>query len=161
MKLKPAILAANGANTQNKTGLSKMTLTPLQNEIQLALTKLGDRSRFSEAILAKTIREKCKIEGKKKAGITLADLEKAAAFLEETTGAQYSFMLNSANDLLIEKTENKRLLEGEVRQRRLKSEKAMSVFTNSDVTEKNKKSKPQARTVRKAINIYSDFEDLE
>ena len=37
----------------------------------------------------------------------------------------------------------------------------MSVFTNSDVTEKNKKSKPQARTVRKSINIYSDFEDLE
>lgn len=161
MKLKPIILGVNGANIQNKTGLSKMTLTPLQNEIQQALIKLGDRSRFSEAILAKTIREKCKIEGKKKAGIALADLEKAAAFLEETTGAYYSFMLNSANDLLIEKTENKRQLEGEARQRRLKSEKAMSIFTNSDVTGKTKKPKPQTRTVRKSINIHSNFEDLE
>lgn len=161
MKLKPIILVVNGVNIQNKTGLSKMTLTPLQNEIQQALIKLGDRSRFSEAILAKTIREKCKIEGKKKAGIALADLEKAAAFLEETTGAHYSFMLNSANDLLIEKTENKRLLEGEARQRRLKSEKAMSIFTNSDVTGKTKKPKPQTRTVRKSINIHSNFEDLE
>lgn len=161
MKLKPIILDVNGANIQNKTGLSKMTLTPLQNEIQQALIKLGDRSRFSEAILAKTIREKCKIEGKKKAGIALADLEKAASFLEETTGAHYSFMLNSANDLLIEKTENKRLFEGEARQRRLKSEKAMSIFTNLDVTGKTKKPKPQTRTVRKSINIHSNFEDLE
>ena len=139
-----------------------MTLTPLQNEIQQALTKLGDRSRFSEAILAKTIREKCKIDGKKKAGITLVDLEKAAAFLEETTGAHYSFMLNSANDLLIEKTENTRLLEGETRQRRLKSEKAMTIFTNSDLTKKDgRKQKPQARTIRKSLNIHSDFEDWE
>ena len=139
-----------------------MTLTPLQNEIQQALTKLGDRSRFSEAILAKAIREKCKIDGKKKAGITLVDLEKAAAFLEETSGAHYSFMLNSANDLLIEKTEGTRLLEGEARQRRLKSEKAMTIFTNSDLTKKDgKKQKLQARTIRKSINVHSDFEDWE
>ena len=145
-----------------------MALTPLQNEIQAALIKLGDHSRFSEAILAKTIREKCKVEGKKKAGIALVDLEKAVAFLEETTGAHYSFMLNSNNDLLIEKTENIRFLEGEVRQRRLKSEKSMSIFTNSDVNKKEdaqkkskSKQKPQARTVRKSININSNFEEWE
>ncbi|MCR4953081.1 MAG: hypothetical protein K6A43_03305 [Treponema sp.] len=147
-------------------------LTSLQNEIQKALVALGDRARFSEAILAKKIRENCKIEGKKKAGISLVDLEQAAEFLEESEDAHYSFMLNSANDLLIEKTETSRFLEGEVRQRRLKSEKSMSIFTNNDLTKSSsdgdggkgklkQKQKSKNRMERKSININSDFEDFE
>ena len=155
-----------------------MGLTAIQDEIQKVLFKLGEHSRFSEAVLAKKIREECKLEGKKKAGIALADIEAAAAFLEETQGFHYSFMLNSANDLLVEKTETSRLLEGEARQRRLKSEKSMSLFTNSDLSaDSGKKSAKQdmrsnhtnrtsrnsrpARTERKSLNINSNFEDWE
>ena len=155
-----------------------MSLTPLQSQIQEALKNIGERTRFSEAILAKKIREQCKIEGKKKAGIALLDLEKAASFLEETENIHFSFMLNSANDLLVEKTETSRLLEGEARQRRLKREKSMSLFTNSDLSaDSGKKSARQdvrsnhtnrtsrnarpARTERKSLNINSNFEDWE
>lgn len=162
-----------------------MTLTPLQNQIQAVLKSIGERTRFSEAILAKKIREQSKIEGKKKAGIALLDLEKAAAFLEETENIHFSFMLNSANDLLVEKTETSRLLEGEARQRRLKSEKSMSLFTNSDFTKQDVRSNlanrtsrdsrathntratrgshtlRPARTERKSLNINSNFEDWE
>ena len=161
-----------------------MSLTPLQNQIQAVLKSIGERTRFSEAILAKKIREHCKIEGKKKAGIALLDLEKAVSFLEETENIHFSFMLNSANDLIVEKTETPRLLEGEARQRRLKSEKSMSLFTNSDLGENGGKMGKSAskraaqnaqpnhpnrisrhphpsRTERKSLNINSNFEDWE
>ena len=155
-----------------------MSLTPLQNQIQAVLKSIGERTRFSEAILAKKIREQCKIEGKKKAGIALLDLEKAASYLEETENIHFSFMLNSANDLLVEKTDTARLLAGEARQRRLKSEKSMSLFTNSDLGADNGKknaaqnSQPNhpnrmsrhphpSRTERKSLNINSNFEDWE
>ena len=161
-----------------------MSLTPLQNQIQEVLKSIGERTRFSEAILAKKIREQCKIEGKKKAGIALLDLEKAASFLEETENTHFSFMLNSANDLLVEKAETSRLLEGDSRQRRLKSEKSMSLITNSDLGETGGKkglfgtksdtrnSQPShpnrmsrhphpSRTERKSLNINSNFEDWE
>ena len=161
-----------------------MSLTPLQNQIQVVLKSIGERTRFSEAILAKKIREQCKIEGKKKAGIALLDLEKAASFLAETENTHFSFMLNSANDLIVEKTETPRLLEGDARQRRLKSEKSMSLITNSDVGETGGKKRPSvskntarntqpnhpnrisrhphpSRTERKSLNINSNFEDWE
>ncbi len=152
-----------------------MSLTPLQNQIQAALKNIGERTRFSEAILAKKIREQCKIEGKKKAGIALLDLEKAASFLEETENTHFSFMLNSANDLIVEKTETPRLLEGDSRQRRLKSEKSMSLITNSDLgASKNAARNTQpnhpnrisrhphpSRTERESLNINSNFEDWE
>jgi hypothetical protein len=161
-----------------------MSLTTLQNQIQAVLKSIGERTRFSEAILAKKIREQCKIEGKKKAGIALLDLEKAASFLEETENTHFSFMLNSANDLIVEKTETPRLLEGEARQRRLKSEKSMSLFTNSDLGETGGKKRPSAskntarntqpnhpnrmsrhphpsRIERESLNINSNFEDWE
>ena len=161
-----------------------MSLKPLQIRIQAVLKSIGERTRFSEAILAKKIREQCKIEGKKKAGIALLDLEKAASFLEETENTHFSFMLNSANDLIVEKTETPRLLEGDARQRRLKSEKSMSLITNSDVGETGGKKRPSvskntarntqpnhpnrisrhphpSRTERKSLNINSNFEDWE
>ena len=163
-----------------------MSLTPLQNQIQAVLKSIGERTRFSEAILAKKIREQCKIEGKKKAGIALLDLEKAASFLAETENTHFSFMLNSANDLLVEKAETSRLLEGDSRQRRLKSEKSMSLITNSDLgASKNaarkglfgtkntaRNTQPNhpnrisrhphpSRTERKSLNINSNFENWE
>ena len=144
-----------------------MNLNRIQTEIQKALVKLGERSRFSEAVLAKKIREEIGIDGKKKAGIALLDLEKTAEFLEESEGFHYSFMLNSANDLLIEKTFESRFLEGESRSRRLKSERAMSLFTDGDIEKStskkslhSKKSK-NLRTERKSIQLQSDFEDFE
>ena len=144
-----------------------MNLNKIQTEIEKALVKLGERSRFSEAVLAKKIREEIGIDGKKKAGIALLDLEKAAEFLEESEGFHYSFMLNSANDLLIEKTFESRFLEGESRSRRLKSERAMSLFTDGDIEKStskkslhSKKSK-NLRTERKSIQLQSDFEDFE
>ncbi len=144
-----------------------MNLSKIQNEIQKALVKMGDRSRFSEAVLAKKIREECHVAGKKKAGLALLDLEKAAQFLEEEQGFYYSFMLNSANDLLIEKSEESRFLEGENRTRRIKSERSMSLFTDSDVSLNSESKKERSkqikkpRTERKSINLQSDFEDLE
>ena len=165
-----------------------MSLTPLQIQIQAVLKSIGERTRFSEAILAKKIREQCKIEGKKKAGIALLDLEKAASFLAETENTHFSFMLNSANDLIVEKTETPRLLEGDSRQRRLKSEKSMSLITNSDLGAGNAKKSGKrglsasknttqnlqpnhpnrisrhphpSRTERKSLNINSNFEDWE
>jgi len=161
-----------------------MSLTPLQIQIQAVLKSIGERTRFSEAILAKKIREQCKIEGKKKAGIALLDLEKAASFLAETENTHFSFMLNSANDLLVEKAETSRLLEGDSRQRRLKSEKSMSLLTNSDLGEtagkkghgvsknaaqNSQQSHPNrmsrhphpSRTERESLNINSNFEDWE
>ncbi len=145
-----------------------MGLTAIQDEIQKVLFKLGEHSRFSEAVLAKKIREECKLEGKKKAGIALADIEAAAAFLEETQGLHYSFILNSANDILIEKTEETRFLAGEPRQRRLKSEKSRQVFTSFDVTAKcaakpNRRGAafPKKRTERKSIPLTGDFSDWE
>lgn len=161
-----------------------MSLTPLQIQIQAVLKSIGERTRFSEAILAKKIREQCKIEGKKKAGIALLDLEKAASFLAETENTHFSFMLNSANDLLVEKAETSRLLESDSRQRRLKSEKSMSLFTNSDLGETGGKKRRSAsknatrnsqpshpnrisrhphpsRTERESLNINSNFEDWE
>ena len=145
-----------------------MGLTAIQDEIQKVLFKLGEHSRFSEAVLAKKIREECKLEGKKKAGIALADIEAAAAFLEETQRLHYSFILNSANDILIEKTEETRFLAGEPRQRRLKSEKSRQVFTSFDVTAKcaakpNRRGAafPKKRTERKSIPLTGDFSDWE
>jgi len=139
-----------------------MELNPIQNEIQKALVALGQHARFSEAILAKKIRENAKIEGKKKAGIALADLEKALDYLSENNLGNYSLMLNSANDLLLEKTEISRPLEKEVHQRRLKSERSMSLLTNGDLRSK-KTSKPKTlnKTERKHININSNFEEEE
>ena len=140
-----------------------MALNQIQEEIKKALVALGERSRFSEAILAKKIRENTRFDGKKKAGLSLLDIEKASDELFETDGVNYSFMMNSANDLLIERTLDSRRLEGEVRQRRLKSEKSMTLFTNGDFTgakgEKGGKAKKNGkRADRRKMNVNGDFE---
>ena len=143
--------------------MSKNNLSRVQEEIKKALESQSEKSRFSEAVLAKKIRENTKLEGKKKAGIGLADLEKAVLALEEE-GIYFSIIMNSANDLILEKTEKAKALEKDARQRRLKSEKSMSILTDADFKNGSGKSgegRPKIRTERKKINIYSDFEDEE
>lgn len=118
-------------------------LSPIQTEIVKALEKIGEKSRFSEAILAKKIRENAKIDGKKNAGISLNDLEKALSYFEDNNLAFYSVIMNSANDLLIEKSVESSPLSEEARSRRLRSEKSRVIFTNSDLNSKKSSKKPQ------------------
>lgn len=139
------------------------SLNQIQNEILKALIQLGNKSTYSEFILAKKIRENAKIEGKKKAGIGLSDLEKVLSVIEETEQIYYSLHLNSANDILIEKSTISTPLSSDARKRRQSSEKSMEIFTNSDFTSKKNQSKgkQKQRSERKHINIYSNFEDLD
>jgi hypothetical protein len=109
------------------------SLSPIQQEILKALQALGEKSKYPETLVAKKIRENNKIATKKKSVIALADIEKVLAFLEADGTAYYSLSLNSANDLLIEKTSESKPLSPEARQRRVKSERSLTIFTNKDV----------------------------
>lgn len=138
------------------------SLTLIQQEIVKALVALGEKARYSEAILAKKIRDTAKIDGKKKAGIGIQDLEKAIDYLEQEEGLHYALMLNSANDLLIEKSQVSKPLEQEVHSRRLKSEKSMSIFTSADLNARKQEKKSQKRSDRRKLNVnrfYDDYED--
>ena len=113
--------------------MDKSALSPIQQAILAALEAQGDKAKYSETILAKKIRSDAKIETKKKAIIALADLETVIAYQEENGIANYTLTMNSANDLLIERTADAKPLSSEAHQRRLRSEKAMTIFTNKDV----------------------------
>lgn len=139
--------------------MEQTQLTQIQLEILKALEALGEKATYSEFILAKKVRELAKIEGNKKAGIALYDLEAAIGYLEENNLAHYALHLNSANDLLIQKKEESCPLSAEARKRRQSSEKSMAIFTNSDLSApKGKSKKPQKRTVRKSMNIYGNYD---
>ena len=136
-------------------------LTPIQKEIVLALEQLKEKSLITEAILAKKIRENSKIQGKNKAGICLKDLEICLEHLSQNNQLNFALHLNSANDILIKKEENFKLLESDAKKRRQSSEKSISVLTNSDL--QNKKSTKQIskkRTDRKKLH-FNDIEDFE
>ncbi len=136
-------------------------LTPIQKEIVLALEQLKEKSLITEAILAKKIRENSKIQGKNKAGLCLKDLEICLEHLSENNQLNFALHLNSANDILIKKEENLKLLESDAKKRRQSSEKSISVLTNSDL--QNKKSTKQLskkRTDRKKMH-FNDIEDFE
>lgn len=142
--------------------MEKSDLNKIQIEILNALETMGDKSTFSEFVLAKKIRENTKLDTKKKAGISLGDIETVALFLEEKQNLHYSIRLNSANDLLLEKSEETKPLNPDARKRRLSSEKSMVIFTSRDFEQKNNnKSKPKQRSERKKINIYKDYSDFE
>jgi len=136
-------------------------LTPIQKEIVLALEQLKEKSLITEAILAKKIRENSKIQGKNKAGICLKDLELCLEHLSENNQLNFALHLNSANDILIKKEENFKLLESDAKKRRQSSEKSISVLTNSDLQNK-KSTKPisKKRTDRKKMH-FNDIEDFE
>ena len=136
-------------------------LTPIQKEIVLALEQLKEKSFITEAILAKKIRENSKIQGKNKAGLCLKDLEICLEHLSQNNQLNFALHLNSANDILIKKEENLKLLDSDAKKRRQSSEKSISVLTNSDL--QNKKSTKQLskkRTDRKKMH-FNDIEDFE
>ena len=136
-------------------------LTPIQKEIVFALEQLKEKSLITEAILAKKIRENSKIQGKNKAGLCLKDLEICLEHLSQNNQLNFALHLNSANDILIKKEENFKLLESDAKKRRQSSEKSISVLTNSDL--QNKKSTKQIskkRTDRKKMH-FNDIEDFE
>ena len=136
-------------------------LTPIQKEIVLALEQLKEKSLITEANLAKKIRENSKIQGKNKAGLCLKDLEICLEHLSQNNQLNFALHLNSANDILIKKEENFKLLESDAKKRRQSSEKSISVLTNSDL--QNKKSTKQIskkRTDRKKLH-FNNIEDFE
>lgn len=144
--------------------MERNELSPIQQEILTALEALGERARYSESILVKKIREKTGLDGKKKAGIGLADLEKAIEFQEEKGTAFYSVIMNSANDILIEKNTESHPLSGEARTRRLKSEKSMGIITSRDLNVNKKSGEKQKilkRSDRKKMNVNKNFEDFQ
>ena len=136
-------------------------LTPIQKEIVLALEQLKEKSLITEAILAKKIRENSKIQGKNKAGLCLKDLEICLEHLSQNNQLNFALHLNSANDILIKKEENFKLLDSDAKKRRQSSEKSISVLTNSDLQNK-KSTKPisKKRTDRKKLH-FNDIEDFE
>lgn len=136
-------------------------LTPIQKEIVLALEQLKEKSLITEAILAKKIRENAKIQGKNKAGLCLKDLELCLEHLSQNNQLNFALHLNSANDILIKKEENFKLLESDAKKRRQSSEKSISVLTNSDLQNK-KSTKPisKKRTDRKKLH-FNNIEDFE
>ena len=142
-----------------------MALTQIQEEIIRALRERGEKSRFTEAILAKKIRELNKMDSKKKAGIALQDLEAAIFSLEEEGDRPYALTVNSSNELLIERRNEAKQLTAEARQRRLRSEKSMTVLKSTDLEQRQgkkdaKSANPrQMRTRRESLNIYGDWEE--
>ena len=136
-------------------------LTPIQKEIVLALEQLKEKSLITEAILAKKIRENSKIQGKNKAGLCLKDLEICLEHLSQNNQLNFALHLNSANDILIKKEENFKLLESDAKKRRQSSEKSISVLTNSDLqNKKSTKQISQKRTDRKKMH-FNNIEDFE
>lgn len=136
-------------------------LTPIQKEIVLALEQLKEKSLITEAILAKKIRENSKIQGKNKAGLCLKDLEICLEHLSQNNQLNFALHLNSANDILIKKEKNFKLLDSDAKKRRQSSEKSISVLTNSDL--QNKKTTKQIskkRNDRKKLH-FNDIEDFE
>ena len=136
-------------------------LTPIQKEIVLALEQLKEKSLITEAILAKKVRENAKIQGKNKAGICLKDLELCLEHLSQNNQLNFALHLNSANDILIKKEENFKLLESDAKKRRQSSEKSISVLTNGDLRTKNTgKAITKKRTDRKKMH-FNNIEDFE
>ena len=142
-------------------------LTPIQKEIVKALGQSKNKSLITEAELAKKIRQNINFTGKPKAGLSLEDLEIAISFLEESQSLFYSTHCNSANDLFFRKEEFPKPLDHQTKQRRLKSEKNITILTSNDITENSKsknvrnaqKKKQPKCTERKSLNIYGDYDE--
>ena len=136
-------------------------LTPIQKEIVTALTQLKEKSRITEAILAKKVRENTKIQGKNKAGISLKDLEVCLEYLAQNSQLTFALHVNSANDILIKKDTVFKLLDPEAKKRRQSSEKSISVLTNGDLRTKSSGGKaPKKRSDRKKLD-FRNIEDFE
>ena len=140
-------------------------MTLIQNELIKALEAMGERNRFTDAQLAKKLREIAKIDGKNKAVIALADLTFAIESIAES-GKIFSITVTSANDLVIERTETFKEIALENKQRRQRHEKSCSIFTSSDLNQSSdksrninlKKKKSTKRTVRESLDVNSEWE---
>ena len=141
-----------------------MNTNPIQAEIVKALEQLSEKATFTEAILAKKIRENNKIDGKKKAGVGLNDLMSAVDELEEKQ-IFYSIHINSVNEILLKKETEHKDFDIEQKRRRQNSEKSMSILTSGDLKSGGSKTsngkKNQKRNDRKSIRINANFEDWE
>lgn len=139
-------------------------MTLIQNELIKALEAMGERNRFTNAQLAKKLREIANIDGKNKAVIALADLTAAIKSIAES-GKIFSITVTSANDLVIERTETFKEIALENKQRRQRHEKSCSIFTSSDLnqsSDKNrninlKKKKSTKRTVRESLDVNGEW----
>lgn len=140
-------------------------MTLIQNELIKALDAMGERNRFTDAQLAKKLREIANIDGKNKAVIALADLTFAIESIAES-GKIFSITVTSANDLVIEQTETFKEITLENKQRRQRHEKSCSIFTSSDLNQSSdksrninlKKKKSTKRTVRENLDVNSQWE---
>lgn len=140
-------------------------MTLIQNELIKALEAMGERKRFTDAQLAKKLREIVNIGGKNKAVIALADLTAAIKSIAES-GKIFSITVTSANDLVIERTETFKEITLENKQRRQRHEKSCSIFTSSDLNQSSdksrninlKKKKSTKRTVRENLDVNSEWE---
>lgn len=140
-------------------------MTLIQNELIKALEAMGERNRFTDAQLAKKLREIAKIDGKNKAVIALADLTFAIESIAES-GKIFSITVTSANDLVIERTETFKEIALENKQRRQRHEKSCSIFTSSDLNQSSdksrninlKKKKSTKRTVRESLDVNGEWE---
>ncbi len=140
-------------------------MTPIQIELMKAIDAMGERNRFTDAQLAKKLRDVAKIEGKNKAVIALADLTAAVESIAES-GKIYSITVTSANDLVIERTESIKEIALENRQRRQRHEKSCTIFTNSDLGQsggketdrKHKKKSAPKRTQRESLDVNVEWE---
>lgn len=139
-------------------------MTLIQNELIKALDAMGERKRFTDAQLAKKLREIANIGGKNKAVIALADLTAAIESIAES-GKIFSITVTSANDLVIERTETFKEITLENKQRRQRHEKSCTIFTSSDLNQSSdksrninlKKKKSTKRTVRKSLDANSEW----
>ncbi|MCQ2592637.1 MAG: hypothetical protein MJ188_07610 [Treponema sp.] len=142
------------------------TLNTIQEEIYKAIKQMGEKTSFTEFHIAKKIRENAKLDGKKKAGIALADLMLVIECLGNEQN-YYSIHINSVNECLIKKEDKVVELPLEAKQRRQKSEKSMLIITNGDISNANKYAekapksgkKQQKRNERKKMSIYEDYND--
>lgn len=140
-------------------------MTLIQNELIKALDAMGERNRFTDAQLAKKLREIANIDGKNKAVIALADLTFAIESIADS-GKIFSITVTSANDLVIERTETFKEIALENKQRRQRHEKSCSIFTSSDLNQSSdktrninlKKKKSTKRTVRENLDVNSEWE---
>ena len=140
-------------------------MTPIQIELMKAIDAMGERNRFTDAQLAKKLRDVAKIEGKNKAVIALADLTAAVESIAES-GKIYSITVTSANALVIERTEAFKEIALENKQRRQRYEKSCTIFTSADLNDaggnkrvgKNKKKTSTKRTVRESLDVNGEWE---
>jgi len=148
--------------------MTESQLNQIQLQIYKAAEAFCEKTMFTEAVLAKKIRDNTKITSKPKAGLSFNDIETALEALANDKQIYYALHLNSANDLLVKKSEAYAPLQEEARHRRIASEKSMSILTSADIkATENKKTKGSSdkktkiRTQRKNINIYSDYEEQD